>query len=345
MGLKITGLEKRYKDFSLTADLSINKGEMFSLLGPSGCGKTTLLRLIGGLIAPDAGRIILDGNDITKTPPEKRNIGIVFQDYALFPHMGVSANIAYGLKTRKWDRKDITRRVDYLLEVLRLSGYQSRKIPELSGGEQQRVALARALAPNPALLLLDEPLSALDAELRKSLRKEIRNIQNELKLTAVYVTHDQEEALAISDRIALISEGRIDQTGSPESLYSNPETIFSAGFIGISNRLPARILDYSDDNVRIKVLSAEFTIKSVKVDPDSEYSLFFRPEHCREAAENGAENTIEGIVKGSEYHGIHYQNDISAGGETIKLYSPKRLKLDDKVRFTVLPDHVRLIKH
>ncbi|RKX99958.1 MAG: ABC transporter ATP-binding protein, partial [Spirochaetes bacterium] len=214
MGLIVKKLQKAYPEFFMDISLEVKKGELLTLLGPSGCGKTTTLNLIAGFLNPDTGQIILNGEDITNLPPHKRKIGIVFQDYALFPHMNVYKNIAFGLKMSGIDEKRIRKRVEELLRLTKLESYEKRSVTTLSGGEQQRVALARALAPNPELLLLDEPLSALDAKLRKELRGEVRRIIKEIDLTTIYVTHDQEEAMALSDRIAVMKDGKIEQTGT-----------------------------------------------------------------------------------------------------------------------------------
>ncbi len=218
-----------------TINLAVDQGEFLTLLGPSGCGKTTILRMIAGFELPSAGRILLDGEEITVRPANKRPIGMVFQSYALFPHMTAEQNIAFGMQIKKAPSAQIKRRCRELLELVGL-GEKGRSYPhELSGGQQQRIALARALAVEPKVLLLDEPLSALDAQVRVSLRNEIRRIQQQLKMTAIYVTHDQEEALAISDRIAVMAQGKIEQLDYPEEIYSNPRTVFAATFVGTSN--------------------------------------------------------------------------------------------------------------
>ena len=238
MKLRTEALYRNFGDFVFDTDIGAEEGQLVCLLGPSGCGKTTALRMVAGITQPDAGRVLIGGEDITDLPPWRRNIGMVFQDYALFPHLSVHENIAYGLRTRRWKEEAVRSRVAELLGLVHLPDYGSRSPASLSGGEQQRVALARALAPNPSLLLLDEPLSALDAQLRTRLRREIRSIQRKLGLTTVYVTHDQEEALTMCDRIILMREGRTEQTGSPEQLYRNPGSIFAARFLGSSNLIP-----------------------------------------------------------------------------------------------------------
>ena len=230
-------------------EISLGEGEFLSLLGPSGCGKTTALRLVAGFDRPDGGRIVVDGKDVTRVAPNKRNMGMVFQAYSLFPNMTAAQNVEFGLRIRGKDRADRRKRVDDLLELVGLGHAGSRYPHQLSGGMQQRVALARALAIEPRVLLLDEPLSALDAKVRVQLREEIRRIQLELGITTLYVTHDQEEALSISDHVAVMYGGRIEQMGSPAEMYSAPATPFVAEFIGTMNRLEATIVDGSTGTV------------------------------------------------------------------------------------------------
>jgi len=244
--VQLDGIQKRYPG-GVTAvehfDLSAERGEFVSFLGPSGCGKTTTLRMIAGFEQPTAGTIHVDGVNMTGTPPNERNVGMVFQSYALFPNMTVAGNIGFGLKIRRRPKADIDRRVGELLELIHLEGRGDRYPWQLSGGQQQRVALARALAIEPTVLLLDEPLSALDAKIRVALRHEIRQIQRQLGITTVYVTHDQEEALELSDRIVVMSEGRIEQVGTPFEIYNFPATDFVASFVGTLNAIEAKIVD------------------------------------------------------------------------------------------------------
>ena len=241
--LDIQNLVKRYGDFYAVRDvsLSVADGEFLVLLGPSGCGKTTTLRMVAGFIEPTAGHVRLDGNDVTQLPPWKRNAGMVFQSYALFPHLTVAENVAFGLEMRKVGRADIARRVEETLALVRLAGYGGRLPRQLSGGQQQRVALARALAIRPDVLLLDEPLSNLDAKLRQEVRVEIRELQRQLGLTAVMVTHDQEEALTMADRLVVMNEGQVRQVGSQRDLYERPADRFVAGFVGRSTFLAGTV--------------------------------------------------------------------------------------------------------
>src|SRR5712691_3316582 len=235
--VQLVDLVKRFGDFTAVdgVNLHMPAGEFFSLLGPSGCGKTTSLRLIAGFERPTDGQILLDGVDMAETPPHKRNVNTVFQNYALFPHLDVYDNVAFGLRYKDVAKHDMRKRVLDALALVRLEGYEKRRPSQLSGGQQQRVALARALILNPAVLLLDEPLGALDAKLRKALQIELKGLQEQIGITFLYVTHDQEEALTMSDRMAVMSNGRIEQVGSPADVYERPATSFVAGFVGVSN--------------------------------------------------------------------------------------------------------------
>jgi spermidine/putrescine transport system ATP-binding protein len=234
---------KKFGDYVAVeeANFSIAQGEFFSMLGPSGCGKTTTLRMIAGFEQPTSGRLLLEGKDVSHVPPYRRNVNTVFQHYALFPHMNVEDNVAFGPRSRKADPADTTKRVKEMLDVVRLSQFAHRKPAQLSGGQQQRVALARALVNHPSALLLDEPLGALDLKLRQAMQIELKRIQREVGITFIYVTHDQEEALTMSDRIAVMNEGRVEQIGTPEEIYHAPSTVFVANFIGVANLLPATV--------------------------------------------------------------------------------------------------------
>ena len=238
-GLTVRNLRKSFGDHEVLKGVSfdLESGKFLSLLGPSGCGKTTILRIICGLETADEGEVLVDGKDVTRIRPEKRNIGLVFQNYALFPSMNVAKNVGYGLKMQKVPKEEIDRRVSEALELVKLGGYEPRKVRQLSGGEQQRVALARALVTKPAILLLDEPLSALDRKIRAEMQYEIRNIQRQIGTTTVFVTHDQEEALTMSDEIILLHNGQIEQQGDPYSIYSQPATEFASDFLGKANLL------------------------------------------------------------------------------------------------------------
>src|SRR5437867_811592 len=257
--VRLIDLVKRFADVTAVdgINLDVAGGEFFSLLGPSGCGKTTTLRLIAGFERPTEGRILLDGVDMAQTPPHKRRVNTVFQSYALFPHLNVHDNVAFGLRFKDVSKGETKRRVQEALTLVQLEGFEKRKPSQLSGGQQQRVALARALILNPAVLLLDEPLGALDAKLRKALQVELKALQEQIGITFIYVTHDQEEALTMSDRLAVMSSGRIEQIGTPEEVYEEPANTYVADFLGVSNLMAAES-EGSETDGRCRVRLGEF---------------------------------------------------------------------------------------
>jgi iron(III) transport system ATP-binding protein len=277
--IKVDGVTKRYGDVTIINELSLDvrHGEFFTLLGPSGCGKTTLLRMIAGFITPDAGRLLLDDQDITHLPAHKRETGMVFQDYALFPDKTVFDNVAYGLRVRKFSGNDIARKVRRILERVELAHLEKRYPGELSGGQRQRVALARALVIGPRVLLMDEPLSNLDAKLRIQMRDVIRELQQESNITAIFVTHDQEEALSMSDRIALLRNGQIDQLDTPEGLYSRPRTAYAADFIGAANLINIVDLQTHGDNSLVAIAGGSVQLEQKAA--EARMQLAARPEH------------------------------------------------------------------
>lgn len=295
--------------------LDIREGELFTLLGPSGCGKTTTLRCIAGFEKPTSGTIDFLGQDFTSIPPFRRNIGMVFQSYALFPHLSIFENVAYGLRIRKLSRREIEERVNRIIQLVGLEATQKRKPSELSGGQQQRIALARALVYDPQLLLLDEPLSNLDAKLRVYMREEIRRIQQRAKVTTIYVTHDQEEALSISDRIAVMHAGKVSQVGSPDTIYENPISIRVADFIGQANFLTCKVRGDGDpvltfrSNEEIAFKNSSGNILSFR---DREGILFVRPEQIEVTADPNHPNGLKGEVKVVLYLGslVRYYIEI-----------------------------------
>ncbi|GEM84531.1 MAG: spermidine/putrescine ABC transporter ATP-binding protein [Meiothermus sp.] len=280
LAVRLEGITKRFGDQKAVDNVSldIRDGEFFSLLGPSGCGKTTLLRMIAGFDTPDEGRVIIGGKDMTEVPPYLRPVNTVFQNYALFPHMTVEQNIAFGLRMKKMPRDEIARRVQWALELINLPGYEKRRTDQMSGGQRQRIALARALVNEPEVLLLDEPLSALDLKLRQELRVDLMNLQERLGITFIFVTHDQEEALVMSDRIAVMNKGRIEQLGPTEEIYELPKTAFVAKFIGDSNLIPAQALEPR----KVRTALGEFVLdEEDALTPGQEVLLSIRPEKIR----------------------------------------------------------------
>jgi spermidine/putrescine ABC transporter ATP-binding subunit len=308
IAVQFDAVGKRFAHIAALRDvsLSIARGEFVTLLGPSGCGKTTILNLVAGFFTPDAGRILVDGKLVNDVPTYKREIGIMFQNYALFPHMTVANNVAYGLKTRRLPKDDITRRVREILGLVKLSGYEERKPRQLSGGQQQRVALARALVINPRVLLLDEPFSALDKNLRASMQVELREIQRQLGVTTIFVTHDQGEALSLSDRVAVMSEGRIHQVGSPEEIYAKPSDRFVASFVGDVNILPARLEMVDDDRATLSWGEGRISAPHASVanlSPGAAVDIFARPEEI-EIVDPGASGA-RGKVAAHVFQGGH----------------------------------------
>jgi putative spermidine/putrescine transport system ATP-binding protein len=311
--LELTGVQKRFGDVHavLNFDLAAAAGEFVSFLGPSGCGKTTTLRMIAGFERPTAGSIVVNGNDITDRPPNQRNVGMVFQSYALFPNMTVADNVGFGLKIRKQPKQQIRKRVTELLDLIHLPDKADRYPWQLSGGQQQRVALARALAIEPQVLLLDEPLSALDAKIRVILRAEIRAIQRSLGITTVYVTHDQEEALSLSDRIVVMNEGRIEQIGTPFEVYNFPTTAFVASFVGTLNVLDAKVLDATAGRLSIDGQEIEAT-RGVAAATGSTTSVAMRPEMLS-MGEGGGSNVLRGAVEDVTFLGAVVRIKVRIG--------------------------------
>ena len=322
MEISIRGVVKRFGAVTAVdgADLSVRDGELFTLLGPSGCGKTSLLRLLAGFYQPDEGEIRFGERVVSGLPPYERNIGMVFQNYALWPHMTVAGNVAYGLKLRKLGGAEIATRLAEGLRKVNLTGYESRYPGQLSGGQQQRVALARALVLNPDILLLDEPLSNLDAKIRVQVRAEIRKLQQELGITTIYVTHDQEEALSLSDRVAVMKDGRVLQVGRPKELYERPRTRFVADFVGTNNLVPGRVSGRA--GAELMVDTAVGTLRAVSdVSVGERCVLAIRPENVTvdAGAGSGAGNVVRGRVSFVSYLGSALRYDVEAGsGQVLK---------------------------
>jgi putative spermidine/putrescine transport system ATP-binding protein/spermidine/putrescine transport system ATP-binding protein len=307
--VELERVTKRFGKITALDDVSlmIRRGELMTLLGPSGCGKTTLLNLVAGFLMPDSGEIGIDGRRVTDVPAYRREIGIMFQNYALFPHMSVTANVGYGLKMRRLAKPEIARRVGEALALVKLAGLEDRKPRQLSGGQQQRVALARALVIRPKVLLLDEPFSALDRNLRASMQVELKEIQRKLGVTTIFVTHDQSEALSLSDRIAVIADGRIRQLDRPDEIYRHPVDRFVASFIGDANVLRARLERIDGAVATVALGAARVTVPTRTLHNGAvgaSVDLFVRPEELR-VAEHDAANAAHGMVAAQIYQGGH----------------------------------------
>ncbi|MBK1851253.1 spermidine/putrescine ABC transporter ATP-binding protein PotA [Marinobacter sp. 1-4A] len=299
--LSLSGISKQFDEKTVLDELSltIDDGEFITLLGPSGCGKTTLLRMMAGFELPDKGTVTLSGVDITQTPPEKRPLNTVFQNYALFPHMSVFDNVAYGLKMEKRPKADIQERVEEALAMVQLEDFAKRKPHQLSGGQQQRVAIARAVVKRPKMLLLDEPLSALDYKLRRTMQVELKRLQRELGITFVFVTHDQEEALSMSDRIVVLKDGRIQQLGTPREVYERPANVFTARFVGQTNFFPGRVTSIEGERISVDVfgLNRDLSKPPFRVAMNQSLHVLLRPEDIRVLAPDDTEGVAGHIVE------------------------------------------------
>ena len=338
--IELRDVSKEY-DGDLALDhvnLYINDGEFLTLLGPSGCGKTTMLRLIAGFIMPTTGQILMNGTDIAKVPPYKREINTVFQKYALFPHLNVFDNIAFGLRIKKTPKDQIEQKVEAMLKLVNLEGYGKRWIDQLSGGQQQRVAIARALVNQPKVLLLDEPLGALDLKLRKEMQVELKRMQQQLGITFIYVTHDQEEALTMSDTIVVMKDGVIQQIGKPTDIYNEPNNPFVADFIGESNIVPAVMLD--DYKVRMKGLT--FKCVDAGFGKNVEVDVVIRPEDIDIVAPEKAR--VVGKVVSVVFMGVHYEIDVDCGGYEWVVHTTDYAAVGDTVGISIPPDAIHVMK-
>lgn len=318
-------------------NLTIHENEFVTLLGPSGCGKTTTLRILGGFASPDSGKVIFDGKDITNVPPNKRQLNTVFQKYALFTHMTIAENIAFGLKIKKKSKSYIDDKIRYALKLVNLEGYENRMPDSLSGGQQQRIAIARAIVNEPKVLLLDEPLGALDLKLRQEMQYELIRMKNELGITFVYVTHDQEEALTMSDTIVVMNQGYIQQIGSPESIYNEPENAFVADFIGDSNIIPSIMLD----DKLVSILGAKFACVDTGFGHNKPVDVVIRPEDV-ELVEP-SEGVLQGVVTHLIFKGVHYEMEIMAGGFEWLVHSTTLFPVGKEVGIKVDPFNIQIM--
>jgi spermidine/putrescine transport system ATP-binding protein len=324
--VRLEELCKRFDDVVAVdgIDLDMPPGEFFTLLGPSGCGKTTTLRMIAGFERPSSGRILLDGTDVARVPPHQRNVNTVFQSYALFPHLDVAKNVAFGLKYHKLSKEERAQRVGEALELVSMSDFARRKADQLSGGQQQRVALARALVLRPRVLLLDEPLGALDAQLRKNLQVELKALQDEVGITFIFVTHDQSEALTMSDRIAVMNGGRVEQAASPKAIYEEPDTVFVADFLGVSNLLGATAVGEDGGACTVQVGDRTLRAQQGATSARGDVKVMIRPERIEiEPHSSTGEQRMPGIVERSVFLGGAYEVHVRVlGGELLKAMVP-----------------------
>jgi spermidine/putrescine transport system ATP-binding protein len=358
--VRLDRVSKLFGDSAAVDDLSldIEEGQFFSMLGPSGCGKTTTLRMIGGFEEPSFGTVYLGGRDVTDLPPYKRDVNTVFQSYALFPHLDVYENVAFGLRRKKVDKKDIDSKVREVMALVDLMGFERRKPGQMSGGQQQRVALARALVNKPKVLLLDEPLGALDLKLRKQMQLELKRIQQEVGITFIYVTHDQEEAMTMSDQLAVMRHGKIEQIGAPADVYELPATEFVAGFLGASNLLDGELKDATNGVTGIRVKSGELLFAKtdkIPVVADRNVRVGVRPEKITIVADDGnppqGRNHVSGVVRMSTYIGVNYQYKVEGPqGTQLTVYvqnlgaAGSNPSAGQKVRLEWLPEHTFVVE-
>lgn len=331
------------KDFGDTTvlenlNLYIRQNEFLTLLGPSGCGKTTTLRIIGGFEAPTTGKVIFEGKDITKQPPYLRQINTVFQKYALFPHLNVFENIAFGLRIKRLSKDEISSRVAEMLRLVNLSGFEKRDIDSLSGGQQQRIAIARALVNEPKVLLLDEPLGALDLKLRKEMQMELKKIQKSVGITFVYVTHDQEEALTMSDTIVVMDKGRIQQIGTPTDIYNEPKNRFVAKFIGESNIIEGLMLE----DYKVEFAGNVFPCVDKGFGKNESVDIVIRPEDLDIVPTD--EGQITGRVINVTFKGVHYEMEVQSGDYIWTIHSTIMKDVDTEIGMMVIPDNIHIMK-
>lgn len=317
--------------------LDIHEKEFVTILGPSGCGKTTTLRIIGGFVEPESGDVIFDGKRINGTPPNKRNVNTVFQKYSLFPHLNVFDNVAFGLKLKKMPKDEIKKKVTKMLATVDLKGYEKRSVSKLSGGQQQRVAIARAIVCDPDIILLDEPLGALDLKLRKSMQLELKEIQQKTEKTFIYVTHDQEEALTMSDRVVVMNNGVIEQIGTPEDIYNEPVNAFVADFIGEANILNGTMID----DCRIQILGRELECVDKGFGKNTPVDVVIRPEDIEITAPESGQ--FVGTVEKLTFKGVHYEISVRCGKCEILIHSTKSAEIGSEIGMRVIPFNIQIM--
>ncbi|WP_346847364.1 spermidine/putrescine ABC transporter ATP-binding protein [Clostridium sp. UBA3887] len=338
--IEIKGISKTFEDNKVLDNitLGIKKNEFITLLGPSGCGKTTTLKILAGFETCDEGEVIFEDKKINDLPPYERQINTVFQKYALFPHMNVYENIAFGLKIKKLSKSEIDKKVNEVLKLVDLKGFEKRKIESLSGGQQQRVAIARAIVNEPKVLLLDEPLGALDLKLRKEMQIELKRIQKQLGITFVFVTHDQEEALTMSDTVVVMNKGVIQQMGTPEDIYNEPENKFVARFIGESNITDGIMLE----DFKVKFCGRIFECVDKGFDKDEYIDVVIRPEDIKIV--NKEEGNLKGIVKSSVFKGVHYELEVEEESMNFILHNTKNFSIGTEIGMDIYPEDIHIMK-
>lgn len=350
--VRFENIKKSFGNTPAVRDLSfeIRDGEFFSILGPSGCGKTTTLRMLAGFETPEAGRIFFDHEEITALPAEQRNTGMVFQNYALFPHLTVFENVAFGLRAHKRPPNEINDRVAAALDLVEMRALQNRLVTQLSGGQQQRVAVARAIAVQPKILLLDEPLSNLDAQLRRTTRTELKRLQRQLGITTIYVTHDQDEALALSDRMLIMHQGAAQQIGTPEAVYQTPSNFFVMSFIGASNALPGKVQTLDAKKMTIVGEGWQLILPGQpQFESGVTVQVAFRPEHCRiDTTPNHSATTLWGKIRAAEFGGSHWLVQCEIGGQLCFVRVPiettentfvKNWQIGGQLPLAIRPEH------
>ncbi len=337
--LQMENISKSFdgKEILNNFNLEIGRNEFVTLLGPSGCGKSTILRIIGGFVNPDTGRVLFEGKDITNMPPEKRNVNTVFQKYSLFPHMNVAENIAFGLKLKKKSQSYIKDKIAYALKLVNLDGYETRDTLSLSGGQQQRVAIARAIVNEPEVLLLDEPLGALDLKLRHEMQRELIKIKKEVGITFLYVTHDQEEALMMSDRIIVMNKGIIQQAGDSKSIYDEPQNAFVADFIGESNIIDGIMVK----DLLVNIQGVDFECVDTGFGNNKPVDVVIRPEDLEIVKAD--EGLLQGKVVSIIFKGAYYEIKVNVDGYEWMIQSVNPANINETVGLTVLPDNIQIM--
>lgn len=338
--ISLQGISKTYEDNTVLdgLNLDIKKNEFLTLLGPSGCGKTTTLKIIAGFEYADDGKVLFENKDMNNIPPYERAVNTVFQKYALFPHMNIYENIAFGLKIKKMPKDDIDRKVKEMLKLVALEGFEKRSVDSLSGGQQQRIAIARALVNEPKVLLLDEPLGALDLKLRQEMQTELKKIQQKLGITFIFVTHDQEEALTMSDTIVVMNKGKIQQMGTPEDIYNEPENAFVARFIGESN-----IFDgIMHDDYKVEFCGKNFDCVDKGFDKVENIDVVIRPEDIKMTAAN--EGMLIGIVTSVVFKGVHYEIEVNENGRKWIIHNTQSAKVGEELGMDIYPEDIHIMK-